>query len=460
MNPDPQDALLPLESRTVDGPRLVDGPPSLVSGLLTRLKALAMGSSARKGALAIADQLVFGGVTFATSILIARAAGAGELGIYTLGLSFLMVGLDLQNSLVLIPYTVFNPQRRAEGESGRLESSALLHTLLLGLLAMGLVGGLAVSGALGLGSTVAGVALALAAPPLFMRQHVRMICFAKLQIGRALLIDIAVGGLQIGILALLAATHRMHSAALAYGVIALAGGAGFALWLALCPFLPRLRPREALADFRRTWRFSRWLVSTTPVAIVRTQLPLWLLTYFMGTHHTGLFAACINITALANPFLTGVNNFIGAKAAHIKAEEGVPPLRRFVLEATGGIAAVMALFALVLLFGGGLLVTTIYGQDYVGLGGVIAILGGAALVNSLSGPAFRGLLALQRSDITLSTEALMCAVQVTLGVWLVMRWGLLGAALAVFASNLAGAVYQLGVFVLHRAPADAGKGVA
>lgn len=457
LNQEHQDPLLPLEGCPAAGPSLAGAPPALAVGPCARIKALLMGASARKGALAITDQLVFGAATFATSILIARAAGAGELGVYTLGISFLAIGLDLQNSLVLIPYTVFNPQRCTEEDGGRLESSALLHTLLLGLIAMALVGGLAISGALGLGSTAAGVALALAAPTLFMRQHARMICFAQLQIGRALLLDIAVGGLQIGLLLLLAATRQLHSAVLAYGVIALACGAGFTLWLALRPSLPRLKPRQAWFDFCASWRFSRWLVFTTPVGILRTQLPLWLLTYAQGTHRTGLFAACVSITALANPFLTGVNNFIGAKAAHIKAEGGAQPLRRFILQATGGIAAVMTIFALTLHFGGGLLVTTIYGPDYAGLGGIIAILGGAVLVNSISGPAFRGLLALQRSDITLSTEALMCIVQVTIGVWLVMRWGLAGAALAVFASNFAGAVYQFAIFVLHRETADSAQ---
>jgi GNAT superfamily N-acetyltransferase len=62
--------------------------------------------------------------------LVARAAGRSELGIYTLGLSFLLIGFDMQNSVVLIPYTVFSP-RHGEAAQPRLAGSALLHTLAL-----------------------------------------------------------------------------------------------------------------------------------------------------------------------------------------------------------------------------------------------------------------------------------------------------------------------------------------
>lgn len=454
LNTDAND-LPPLEA-CLDAGAAAAGPleaaPSTASpGLGRRIGALLAGQTARKSALAIADQVVYGATTFAASILIARAAGSRELGVYTLGLSLALIGLDLQNSLVLIPYTVFKPHCRPP-DAARFEGAALLHTLLLGLPAMAafaVLGGLASRGVDLLGSAAACWTLTLAIPLFLLRQHARMVYLAQLQTGRALLIDVTVGGLQIAGLLLMAYVKRLDSASLALAVAGLACGAGGVLWLALNWPLMKLQLTPAWADFRRNWRFSRFLVATTPVAIVRSQLPLWMLAYRLGPGRTGLFAACVSITSLANPFLTGVNNFIGAKAAHIQAGEGDRALRRFILGSTAVISPLMSVFFVAMLLAGGRLVALAYGANYANLGLVIAILAAAVLANSLSGPAFRGLLARHRSDITLSTEVLMFAVQLTLGIWLVLCFGLTGAALAVFAGNLAGALYQLAVFTLQ-----------
>ena len=64
-------------------------------------------------------------------------------------------------------------------------------------------------------------------------------------------------------------------------------------------------------------------------------------------------------------------------------------------------------------------------------------------------PAFRGLLALEKSRVTLTTECLMLLVQVSLGLWLVMRFGVLGAAWAILAVNAAGMVYQVVMFLAN-----------
>ena len=413
-------------------------PPA---GLFAWPMALLSHPTAQKGALAIADQLVLGATNFVTIVLIARAAGNEELGHYTLGLSLLLFGQDLQNSLVLTPYIVFWPRLRRPQEQAAFAGNALLHSLALALLAM------AALGLLGLvAARLTCWGLILAVPAIFLRQHARMVSFAQLNIPAALWLDVVVAALQCGFLLLLARAKALNSASQAFAAVAVACGVGVGFWL-IAERVAIGRPRQALVAFHKSWRFSRWLALTTPVGVLRSQLPVWLLGAFHGAGALGHYAAGMNLVALANPFLTGTGNLIGARAAHLKTQEGAGALRRFTLLATVCVGSAMALFFLVILFCGGPLLRLIYGNGYGGLGGVTTLLAAGAFVGSLSAPAFRGLLALEQSRLTLVTECLMLLLQASAGAWLVMRWGAGGAALGVLLAGAAGTAYQLTAFL-------------
>lgn len=413
------------------------------------------GETARKAALALADQFVYGATSFVTTILLARAAGGTQLGLYSLGLSLALVGLDLQNSLILIPYTVFSPRLEGAPAQARLAGGALLQTLALGGVSLAVLAALASPPVRRAGLVAPGaasLALALAVPLMFLRQHVRMVSFARLELTWALAVDLAVGGLQLAGLFALVRLGALTSAPRAFLVTAAACALGFLLWLAPRRGALGLRLGPALVDFRRNWQFSRWLITTTPVAILRSQLALWLLTFFHGPGAVGLYAACLGITSLANPLLTGAGNLIGSKAAHIHARQGRPALRRFILQATGLIGLAMALFLIVILLGGDRLVRLVYGGAYAHLGTVVSLLAAGVFIGSLSAPAYRGLLALERSGAALVTELLMFLFQASAGLWLVARHGLTGAALAVLLSGLIGTAYQLAVFLCKSRP--------
>src|SRR5690349_5149908 len=64
-------------------------------------------------ALALADQAVVSGTSFLTTAMIARWAPPDELGMYALGISLVVSWVAVQDTLVLLPYTIHRHRPQA-----------------------------------------------------------------------------------------------------------------------------------------------------------------------------------------------------------------------------------------------------------------------------------------------------------------------------------------------------------
>ena len=94
-----------------------------------------LGSSARKTYVALTDQSVVSGTRFVTTLMIGRWCGAGELGLYSLIFTLMILILGAQQSLIATPYTVYG--NRLSGVARReYAGSAMVHCLLLGLISL------------------------------------------------------------------------------------------------------------------------------------------------------------------------------------------------------------------------------------------------------------------------------------------------------------------------------------
>jgi O-antigen/teichoic acid export membrane protein len=193
---------------------------------------------------------------------------------------------------------------------------------------------------------------------------------------------------------------------------------------------------RAVSDFRRNWEFVKWLTTTVPVANLRGQINPWLLAFFYGSSATGVYSACLNVTSLANPFLSGFGNIIGPMAAHSYARGRISGLRRYILRAHVPIGLGMAIFWVAMLIFGGRLVSLIYGDNYNGLGAVVSLLGTAIFVGALCIPTHRGLLAIESSRAVFISEFIPLILQISLGLWLVMNFQIWGAAAAILIGSI------------------------
>ena len=73
------------------------------------------------------DQGVVSAARFVTNVVIGRACGKEELGLYALGFSVLLLVVCAQESLVTTPYTVFGNRLRGRRRAVRAASALLQH---------------------------------------------------------------------------------------------------------------------------------------------------------------------------------------------------------------------------------------------------------------------------------------------------------------------------------------------
>jgi O-antigen/teichoic acid export membrane protein len=275
--------------------------------------------------------------------------------------------------------------------------------------------------------------LALVITLMLFREYARRICFAHLLMKTALLVDVCVAVVQLGGLLLVARARRL-SAGWAYLVAGVACLVASVVGLSATRRLFALRSADVVPDLARNWVLGRWMLISTVAATASSELYPWFLTAFSGTAATGVFAACSRVVYLANPFLMGMTNFLGPKAAHAYAR-GRGALDRTVIHAMGVVFGAMCAFFAVMLLLGGRLLPFLYGGRYAGYGGVVTVLAFRQLVGAFDVPVICGLLAVERPDIIFKSYVAGCVVTVGVGVPLAYVFGVGGAAWALVATT-------------------------
>jgi O-antigen/teichoic acid export membrane protein len=378
-------------------------------------------AAARSFALLV-DQAIASGTNFLTTLVIGRTCLPDELGMYVLGFSLAVMSLRIPKALIWTPYVAFTPSMTDEDR--RLYSgSTLFHQMFFAAAAATVVFAIGASmlrGTGGLGSVfvVLGPAIAL----MLMREHVRRVCFARLRVGDALMIDAAVGVLQTaGMLAL--ALSGQLTAARAFAVIAVASAPTLAVWFLMNRQSMRFRRQRVVSDLARNWSFARWLLAGAIVVGTIAVMEPWALSLMHGTFAAGIFAAGLSIVSLMNPLMMGFQNFFGPQAAHTFAKEGTPGLRRIVIRSTLIVTAVAGVILLGIGTWSEHLLTLLYGAKFAGYGGVVTALVLPTMVELVMLPTASALVALNRGDVMLKSHLVQLALSLTVGMWCIHQFG-------------------------------------
>ncbi|HUG89372.1 MAG TPA: hypothetical protein VML55_00975 [Planctomycetaceae bacterium] len=425
-------------------------PPALPRSPAARVKALVVDPMWRSSLLAVVDQAVVSGTGFATSVLIGRLCSKAELGTYFLALSVVLFIRGMQEQIVSAPYTVY-AQRRTGRELASYTGSVFVHQGLLTLLALAAVVGVGLAAHAGFGATIlatpgAAVALLAAIPFLLFREHLRQFAFARFRIATVIAIDAAVAVVQLGGLAVLAATGALHVAS----VYAVMGGAclvACGAWLVLGgrPFcVERLR---LWPDWIHNWQFGRWMLASFLVGSSAPYVMPWFVAALRGAAETGVLAACSTLVGLANAFVMGVTNHLSPQAAQAFAAGGTPALRRVLCKTAALFLATLGIFCLVAILAGDSLAVLVYGQKYAGAGAIIAVYALALLASSLAITAANGLCAMERPSANFAADVATLAATVVSAALLVPACGVLGAALAALCGNAASAALRGAILI-------------
>jgi len=427
-------------------------PLTLVQSLVLRLSEqlyIFSGETARKTYVALVDQAIVSGTRFIASLMVGRICGANDLGSYSLAFTLLIVVLGAQQSLVAVPYTVFG--NRLEGEDRAISGGngviqALLFTLLSALFLT------SIGVALHLGFGPAGLepvvwVLVGVIPFALLQDLGRRYAFAHLQMGLATFLDIIVAVMQIGGLAILAASGSLTPCS-AYATLGIGSCLAGVVWLVVFRKNLLFRRGSQLAELKRNWHFGKWLFGAITSSMLNGYIMYWFVAFALDNTATGIYAACMTVLLFSNPFLMGMSNVLTPRAARAYAEGGNRELLRVVFKTTWFIGSVMTAFCVVVAIWGGKLVAVLFGgQQYQGHGDTVAVLALGFLAGALSLPAIDGLVAHGRPDINFKTSLFGLVVKIVMGAALVSYFGILGAAIGSLIGSAAMSIIRWLVFL-------------
>ena len=389
----------------------------------------------RKGLIALADQAIVSAGNFFMGIIIGRTCSKDQYGIYMLGFSIVLFFINLQTTLILSPYTVYSP-RLKDAEHLQYTGSTLIHQLVLSLLSI--IGLSACGLILSLNTSYGDLKnivclLAIVIMFILLKEYVRGICFAGLQMETVLLLDIFGIAIQISCVLILA-YFNLLSAYIAYLVIGIVSGIIALGWLISHKLLFSIRLKQSIYDFRQNWSFAKWVFASNTTFLISSQLYPWFLAIFWGTSATGTFSACWSIIALINPLLLGIGNFLGPKMAHARTK-GVQELHHVANKATSYLTILTGLFVVVMLLFGNQFVIFVYGVKYAGNGAVVSILGLGILASAISVASSYGLWAMERSELNFQINLISLGVTLSFGLLLAKSLGPIGVAFGLLLGN-------------------------
>lgn len=414
------------------------------SGVVSRLAA------ARRPLAAMLDQALVSGASFTAVVLIGRVSGERQLGLYSLAASLVVLAIRGQESLVLVPYTVFAPragdERRRQIATSALTLSGWISLALMAVLAIAVT----VMMITGMFSRLAVVLAALfaAAPALLLRDFARRFALTDFRFSQVLKMDGAVTLLQVAALLGLALGGGLSAAS---GIAVCGGACGLVavVWLIRSiGWEKRFAYGRGwlLSDWRASWSLGSWLLAGNVIGIVQAYALHWLLAVLLDVEATGAFAAIATLAGMANPLVIGLGNFLMPAIAHAYAAQGAEGIWRLALRATGWLAAALVMICLLAAAVGGQALTLLYGARFGGHSAAFTLLVVGAAAAALDTAAEHALRTLNKTRSVFIANLLALLTTLALAAWLVPRYGVIGAAGSMLAGNVMGSIARWSVF--------------
>lgn len=392
-----------------------------------------------QGLWVLVDQAIVSLANFLTVVIIGRFCMQRELGLYDLLFTTVVLLQGIPKALIWTPYTSGSPHRHG-AQLARYTGSVSLHLLaisVMGSAGLAIIGGLF---ALTKGGGDIGRLLMLLAPllVLFMiREHVRRIALAWLEIKEAVVMDAAVSLLQVAGVLWLGRTGWLNAAS-AIVVIAMANATA-ALWLFIWKRREDVvvRISDAYVHGAENWSFSKWLLPGAVLTLLCDSMYRWFVPLSHGLGSLGIFVASMSLIRVLNPVILGLANWGTPLFASTYAREGIGGLSRLARKATGLLLGLILFCLPLFIIWGGLLVELLFGDRYHGTGPVVTALALGMLVHTLLLPVDSALLALRQGKFLLGMVALRLLLTCTVGLLLTIQFGPIGAGYGMFLSSAA-----------------------
>ncbi|MEO8493994.1 MAG: lipopolysaccharide biosynthesis protein [Planctomycetota bacterium] len=446
--------------RTVADPTIDTSPAgdaAISPSWLDRVGQFAVGEDVRRAFLAVLDQALVSGLSFATSAIIATSCGRTGLGVAHLALTLLFLMMNVQGELLNAPYTVY--RSRKQGRHLHAYSGSLfVHQMVLA--ACGTVAIVTLIGLNAIGVGPAELApslwvLLFASPFCLLHTFIRYFSFAAFQFRLAVAMDMTAAVLQLATLVVLVQLNMLTVPLLfaAMGASSLVACIG---WFVFKPEPLRFVRKLVVRHWQENWPFGRWALASHVVGCSGNYVLPWMLAIVHDQAATGTFAGCGKLSALAATFVVGVAHFLSPKAVAAFAEHGVPGLKRVLFTSGIVFGATVGGFCLLVGLTGDFILVSLFGDDFAGTGPIALVLSLAVLANSMAIIGGNGLWALNRPQANLISDVVAIILTLSTAAVLVYSHGVMGIAIATVIGATGGAAVRGATlaYYLNRVPSE------
>ncbi|MEM8944892.1 MAG: hypothetical protein AAGD11_06875 [Planctomycetota bacterium] len=395
------------------------------------------------------DQGVVSIASFAAAAIVGRACGSIELGIYTLAVRIFWLAAGIPNALIWMPYTSRAPRMNRTRQKYFL-GSATVHLLLIVLGIATVLVGVAIVPLLGLSDKQWLLPMCLALIPfstlMLLREHLRRYLLAHMQTASLLKVDVPIAACQLLILAGLAWTQKLSAVS---ALLGMAVGCGWGvLWVALHRDRFRVASRRVAAHWGHNFQFGKWLLVVSIAWLVSDASYYWLVESFHGLTAMGQFSAAAITVMLFNPVLLTVQNLSRSVLSNSYAQGGSKELREKTMRGSGAVVVGFGVLFVGLAISGGTLVELAFGDEFAGLGAIVASLCLGMYLQVCFVPIEAGLTALQDGKGMLAGSLLRLALILASGIPLIAWYGAIGVGFAMAIGSFGAGMLQWKFF--HR----------
>lgn len=399
---------------------------------------VALATVAKGTGIALAGRVTGAALGYAFSVLLARWLGAGDLGLFSLAFTVVTAAMVLGRLALDETLVRFVALYRGEGALGKLKGAVRLAQR------TSVAGGVLVMVVLFFSADAIAVAafgkpelawvlrgLACMAP----LGNLAMVTLAATQGCRvmtyvALTSWIIAPLLQLALAALLIATGSGLTGAVVAAVAAQALAALLGHRFA-ARVLPELHDHRvtAVEDRARVLRFAVSMTALGLCAFLLTWVDILLLGVYVPAYELGLYSAASRTAGVTSFFLYSVNTLLAPTMADLFNRGDLALLERLFKTTTKWAITLSLPFFLLCAFQGTELLA-LFGPEFRLAALCLTVLSAGHFINSATGSVGYMLIMSGRQNLALADQLGGVALAIALNIWLIPRWGLLGAAVA------------------------------
>jgi O-antigen/teichoic acid export membrane protein len=344
---------------------------------------------------ALADQAVVSATNFLTNVVIARALGVTQYGVFALSWLALLFVNSIQNALIVAPMMSIGSKTEDENRPHYF-GAVVIQELCFAIF------------------SVAGINLAIRAVAIYFHQpglnqlawplsitvltyliqdFFRRYLFATKQRRRAFLNDVVSYVPQLLIIVLLARAGQLTTARSLWTIAftSIFGIVAGIIWLEKISY-DASKFRSVVSQH---WKFSRWLIPSGMMEWTSSYLFLMAAPIYFGAVAAGALRSAQNIVGVAHIWFLGLENVVPAETARMLHNSGIYAAEKYIMKIVAVWGTITGVFILMVTVAPNFWLQLVYGSKYLEYGHLLRLYGVLYLLVFFGGPLRASLQALE-----------------------------------------------------------------